>query len=132
MLTDVAMVPPNLMTGIKSTGYKTKKSDRTLTGASLEMEMLSQCGESTFKDFKRSPMNHGKGRVVVQLVSVEYNRLTVSETVSIDEPTGVKVQKFGQRTLNCSGRQKCLGRLFEDDDARHHPEAEGIRDSGFV
>ena len=33
MLTDVAMAPPILMVGIKSTGYKTKKSDRTLTGA---------------------------------------------------------------------------------------------------
>ena len=37
MLTDVAMVPPNLMAGIKS-----KRSDRTLTGATLEMEILSQ------------------------------------------------------------------------------------------
>ena len=62
--------------------------DRTLTGATLEMEMLSQCGESTLKDFKSSPMNHGKGSVVGQLVPVEYNRLTVSETVSIDEPAG--------------------------------------------
>ena len=33
-------------------------------------------------------MNHGKGSVVGQLVTVEYNRLTVSETVSIDEPAG--------------------------------------------
>ena len=47
MLTDVAMVPPILMAGIKSTGYKSKRSDRTLTGATLEMEILSQCGEST-------------------------------------------------------------------------------------
>ena len=47
MLTDVAMVPPNLMAGLKSTGYKKKKSDRTLTGATLEMEILGQCGEST-------------------------------------------------------------------------------------
>ena len=31
MLTDVAMVPPILMAGIKSTGYKSKRSDRTLT-----------------------------------------------------------------------------------------------------
>ena len=31
-------------------------------------------------------MNHVKGSVVGQLVPVEYNRLTVSETVSIDEP----------------------------------------------
>ena len=86
MLPDVAMVPPILMAGIKSTGYKSKRSDRTLTGATLVMEILSQCGESTMKDFKPSPMNHGKGSVVGQLVPVEYNRLTLSETVSIDEP----------------------------------------------
>ena len=47
MLTDVAIVPPILMAGIKSTGYKFKRSDRTLTGETLEMEILSQCGEST-------------------------------------------------------------------------------------
>ena len=88
ILTDVAMVPPILIAGIKSASYKTKKSDRTLTGATLEMEILSQCGESTLKDFKPSPMNHGKGSVVGELVSLEYNRLTVSETVSIDEPAG--------------------------------------------
>ena len=41
MLTDKAMVPPILMAGIKSTGYKTKTSDRTLTGATLEVEILS-------------------------------------------------------------------------------------------
>ena len=88
MLTDIAMVPPILMAWIKSTGYKSKRSDRTLTGATLEMEILSQCGESRMKDFKPSPMNHGKGSVAGQLTPVEYNRLTVSETVSIDEPTG--------------------------------------------
>ena len=88
MLTDVAMVPPILMAAIKSTCYKSKRSDRTLTGATLEMEILSQCGESTMKDFKQSPMNHGKGIVAGQLVPVEYNRLTVSETMSIDEPAG--------------------------------------------
>ena len=88
MLTDVAMVSPLLMAGIKSTGYKSKRSDRTLTEATLEMEILSQCRESTMKDFKPSPMNHGKGSVVGQLVPVEYNRLTLSETVSIEEPAG--------------------------------------------
>ena len=40
------------------------------------------------KDFKPSPMNHGKGSVVGQLVPVEYNRLSVLETVSIDKPVG--------------------------------------------
>ena len=88
ILTDIAMVPPILMAGLKSTGYKSKRSDRTLTGATLEMEILSQCGESKMRDFKSSPMNHGKGSVAGQLTPVEYNRLTVSETVSIDEPTG--------------------------------------------
>ena len=33
-------------------------------------------------------MNYGKGRVLGQQVPVEYNRLTVSETVSIDAPAG--------------------------------------------
>ena len=46
MLTDVAMVPPILMSEINSASYKTKKSDRTLNGATLEMEILRQCGES--------------------------------------------------------------------------------------
>ena len=86
MLTDVAMVPPILMARIKSASYKTKKSDRSLTGATLEIEILSQCGESTLKDFKPSPMNHEKRSIVGQLVPVECNLLTVSETVSIDEP----------------------------------------------
>ena len=40
------------------------------------------------KDFKPSPMNHGKRSVVGQLVPVEYNRLTLLETVSIQEPAG--------------------------------------------
>ena len=88
MLTDVAMVPPILMAGIKTTGYKSKRSDRTLTGATLEMEILNQCEESTMTDFKPSPMNHGKGSVAGQLVPVEYNRMTVSETLSIVEPAG--------------------------------------------
>ena len=88
ILTDVAIMPPILMAGIKPTGYKTKRSDRTLTGATLEMEILSQCGESTIKDFKLSTMNQGKESVVGQLVPVENNRLKKSEVLSIDEPAG--------------------------------------------
>ena len=97
MLTDVAMVPPILVAGIKSTGYKSRRSDCTLTGATLEMEILSQCGESSMKDSKPSPMNHGKRSVAGQLVPVEYNRLTVSETVSIDEPAGGYMEMFEYR-----------------------------------
>ena len=111
MLTDVAMVPPILMAGIKSSGYNTKRSDRTLTGPTLEMETLSQCGESTLKYFKPSPMNQGKGSVVGQLVPVEYNRLTVSETVSIVEPAGGYLYMLEYRNSarghSGSGRKKC-------------------------
>ena len=88
MLTDVAMMSPILMAGLKPASYKTKRSDSTLTGATLEMEILNQCGESTLKDFKPSLMYHGNGSVVGQLFPVEYDRLTMSETVLIDEPAG--------------------------------------------
>ena len=79
MLTDVAMVPPILKAGLKSASYKTKRSDGTLAGATLEIKILSQCGESTLKHFNPSSMNHGKGSVVGQLIPV-------SETKLIDEP----------------------------------------------
>ena len=107
MLTDVAMVPPTLMAGIKSTGFKTNRSDRTLTGATLEMEILSQCGEGTMKDFKLSLVNHGKGSDVGQLVSVEYNRLTVLETVSIDEPANGYMEMLEYRN-SARGRLMAL------------------------
>ena len=85
-LTDVTMVPSILMAGLRSVSYKTKRSDRTLTGATLEKEILSQCGETTLRDFRPSCMSRGKGSVFGQLIPIEYNRLTVSETVPIDEP----------------------------------------------
>ena len=72
----------------RSASYKTKRSECTLTGATLQLELLSHCGESILRDFRPSCMNHGKGSVAGQLVLVSYNRLTVSETVSIDEPAG--------------------------------------------
>ena len=59
---EVTMLPPILMAGLGSASFKTKRSDRTLTAATLEMELLSQCGESTLRDFRPSCMNHSKGR----------------------------------------------------------------------
>ena len=35
-LTDVTMVPPILIAGLRSANYKTKRSDRTLTGATRD------------------------------------------------------------------------------------------------
>ena len=61
------------------------------------MEILNQCGESTLQDFKSSSMNHAKGSVVGQLVPVEYYRLTVSETVSIDEPAAGYMEMMDYR-----------------------------------
>ena len=40
ILTDIAMVPPILMAGIKSTGYKSKRSDRFLTGVMIAIRWL--------------------------------------------------------------------------------------------
>ena len=103
----------------------------------LEMEILSQCRESTLEDFKPSPMNHGEGSILGQPVPVEYNRLTVSETVSIDEPAGgymeiLEYRNLARGHLMALEDKKCHRRLFGDDDARHHREAEGMRDSGIV
>ena len=50
------------------------------------------------KDFKPSPMNHGKGSVVGQLVPVEYNRLTVSDTLSKDEPASGYLEMLEYRS----------------------------------
>ena len=96
ILTDIAMVPPILMAGLKSASYKTKRTDRTLTATS-EMDILSQCGESTLQDLKPPPMDKGKGSVVGQLIPVAYNRLTVTETVSIDEPAGGYIEMLEYR-----------------------------------
>ena len=52
------------------------------------MEILSQRGESTFRDFKPSCMNHRKGSVVGLLTPVDHIHLAVSNTVSIDKPAG--------------------------------------------
>ena len=49
-LTDVTMVPPILMAVLRSASFKTKTSERTLTGATLDMEIFSQCGQSTLRD----------------------------------------------------------------------------------
>ena len=68
-LTDVTMIPPMLIAGLRLASYKTKRSDRTLTGATLEI--IKQCGDNNVRGFKQSSMNHGS--VVGQLVPEEYN-----------------------------------------------------------
>ena len=70
---DITMLPPILMAGIRLASYKTTRSYRSLTGATLEMEILSQCGESTLRGFRPSCMNHGNGIVIGQLTPVECN-----------------------------------------------------------
>ena len=42
-------------------------------------------------------MKHGKGSVIGQLVPVEYNQLTLSETVSVDEPAGEYMETLEYR-----------------------------------
>ena len=52
------------------------------------MDILNQCGGSILNIFKPSNKNHRKGTVVGHLTPVEHNRLTVSETVTLDEYAG--------------------------------------------
>ena len=73
LMTDVTVVPPILMTGVRSASHKIKTSDRTLTGVTLEMEILSPCSESAPRVFKPSRMNHGKGSVVGKPTPIEQN-----------------------------------------------------------
>ena len=102
MLTDITLVPHVLLAGLRSASYKTKRSEGTLTAATLEMETLSQCGESTLQDFKPSSMN--------QLIPVEYNRMTLSET---DEPAGGYMEMVEYRN---SARGHLIG--LENKNAR--------------
>ena len=41
-MNNVTMVPPILVVGLRSASYKTKSSDGTLTGATVEKEILNQ------------------------------------------------------------------------------------------
>ena len=95
MMADIAIVPHILMARLRSASYK----NNNLTGATLEMEILYQCGESTLRDFKPSCKNHVKGSVVGQLTPVKHNRLTVSETVLLSEPDGryMEIRRLMQR-----------------------------------
>ena len=52
------------------------------------MGILSECGDSTLRDFKPSRMNHGEESVVGEMIPVKRSRLTVSDTVRIDELAG--------------------------------------------
>ena len=84
-MTDVTMVPPILMAGLRSASYRTKRSDLTLTGATSQMKYSANGGKYPW-GFIPSCLNHGKRSVIGQLTPVAYNRWTVSDTVSIDEP----------------------------------------------
>ena len=103
------MVPPILMAGLRLASHKTKMSDRTLTGATLEMEIFSQSGQSTLRDFRPSCLNHGKRSVVGLTVSEIGNILDRRSRWWIYGDGGV--HKLGKRTPNRSRRQRCRGML---------------------
>ena len=81
-------------------------------------------------------MNHGKGSVVEQLVPVEYNRLTVSETVTIDEPADGYMEILEYRN-SARGHlialeDKSAKEGYSETMAQGTTLTEGIRDSGIV
>ena len=60
MMTEFAMVPTILMAGLRTTSFKSERSDPTLTGATLALEILTQSCERTPRDFKRSSVKQRK------------------------------------------------------------------------
>ena len=85
-------------------------------GLILEMDIVSQCGESILKDFKTLSKNHGKTIVTGQLTQLKHNRLRVSETVIIDGPTGgymemMEYRNAAERTSDSSRKKYCYEML---------------------
>ena len=81
-------VPTMLLAGLISTASKPKKSERTLAGTRLEMEVISQCGSGGLEDYKPSRTNMAKTKMEGQLDVVEYSRIIVPESVHMTDPAG--------------------------------------------
>ena len=71
-MTEIVIAADILMAGLWAK-YRTKMSDRTLIGATIEMKIWSQYGDSTLDDFKPSKMSHGKGSATWQHAIVKRN-----------------------------------------------------------
>ena len=91
------LIPPMLLAGLTTTAMKSKKTARTLADTKLEMEIISQCGSEGLEDYRPSRTNMAKLKLEGQLDVVEYNRVTVPESVHMGDPAGGYVEMLKAR-----------------------------------
>ena len=80
------LISPMLLAGLTTTATKSRKNAQTLADTELEMEVISQCGSGGLDDYKPSRTNMARMKLEGQLDVVEYNRITVPESVHMRDP----------------------------------------------
>ena len=91
------LIPPMLLAGLTTTAKKSKKTARTLADTKLDMEIISQCGSGGPEDYRPSRTNMAKMKLEGQLDVVEYNRVTVPESVHMGDPAEGYVESLKAR-----------------------------------
>ena len=86
------LIPPMLLAGLTSAAIRSKKSARTLADTKLEMEVISQCGSGGLDDYKPSRTNMARMKLEGQLGVVEYNRITVPDSLHMGDSGGCYVE----------------------------------------
>ena len=91
------LIPPMLLAGLTMTAMKSKKTAGTLADTKLEMEIISQCGSGGLEDNRPSRTKMAKLKLEGQLDVVEYNRVTVPESVHMGDLAGDYVEMLKAR-----------------------------------
>ena len=86
-----------LLAGLTTTATRSKKNARTLADVKLEMEVISQCGSGRLDDYKPSRTNFSHMKLKGQLDVVEYSRITVPDSVHMEDPAGGYVEMLKAR-----------------------------------
>ena len=86
-----------LLACLTTTATRSKKNARTLVDTKLEMEVISQCGSGGLDDNKPSRTNIARKKLEGQLDVVDYNRITVPDSVHIGDPAGGYVEMLKAR-----------------------------------
>ena len=92
------LIPPMLLwAGLTTTATRSKKNARTLADTKLEMELISECGSGGLDDYKPSQTYMARMKLAGQLYVVEYSRITVPDSVHMEDPAGGYVEMLKAR-----------------------------------
>ena len=81
-----------LLVGLTTTATRSKKIAQTLADTKLEMEVISHCESGGFDDYKPLRTNMARMKLEGQLDVVEYRRITVPDSVHVENPAGAYVE----------------------------------------